>query len=162
MILVALGANLSGPSGASPLRACRDAAEALAGISGLRLLRLSPWYVTAPVPASDQPDYVNGVARLEGRLDPAVLLALLQSIEGRAGRIRGAVNAARTLDLDIVDMDGVVRTGPDPVLPHPRAHQRAFVLKPLRDVAPGWVHPGLGRTVEDLLADLPRQAIRPA
>jgi 2-amino-4-hydroxy-6-hydroxymethyldihydropteridine diphosphokinase len=70
-------------------------------------------------------------------------------------------NAARTLDLDIVAMDGLVREAPDPQLPHPRAHLRAFVLLPLRDVAPGWVHPVLGRRVEALLAALPPQDIRP-
>ena len=63
-------------------------------------------------------------------------------------------NAARTLDLDVIDVDGLVRDAPDPVLPHPRAHARAFVLLPLRDVAPGWVDPRSRRSVETLLAEL--------
>ncbi|MCX7385000.1 MAG: 2-amino-4-hydroxy-6-hydroxymethyldihydropteridine diphosphokinase, partial [Alphaproteobacteria bacterium] len=77
------------------------------------------------------------------------------AIEARAGRVRGAANAARTLDLDIIDIAGLRRDTPAPILPHPRAHERGFVLRPLADVAPGWVHPRLGRTVEDLLATLP-------
>ncbi len=96
-----------------------------------------------------------------GDFAPEALLAELQAIERRAGRVRGAVNAARTLDLDIVDMNGLRRCAPDPVLPHPRAHLRAFVLLPLRDVAPDWIHPVLGARVGTLLEALPPQDIRP-
>jgi 2-amino-4-hydroxy-6-hydroxymethyldihydropteridine diphosphokinase len=84
----------------------------------------------------------------------------LQACEARAGRLRGAANAARPLDLDIIDMGGMVRDAPDPVLPHPRAHLRAFVLRPLRDVAPGWVHPRLGVTVSALLEGVAEQDVR--
>ncbi|MCW3476150.1 2-amino-4-hydroxy-6-hydroxymethyldihydropteridine diphosphokinase [Limobrevibacterium gyesilva] len=159
MILVAIGANLPGVDGRGPLVTCRAAAEALRTLPGLRLQALSPWYETAPMPPSGQPPYVNGVARLEGVAEPAALLARLQAIEARGGRRRGAANAARTLDLDIIAMDALVRDAPDPVLPHPRAHERAFVLAPLRDVAPDWVHPRLGRTAEELLAALPPQEV---
>jgi 2-amino-4-hydroxy-6-hydroxymethyldihydropteridine diphosphokinase len=161
MILIALGANLPGPDGATPLATCRAAAETLRGLPGLRLQAISRWYLTAPVlrpgAPEGQPPYVNGVARLEGWMDPAVLLARLQMIEARAGRRRDAVDAARTLDLDIIAMDGLMRDAPDPVLPHPRAHERAFVLRPLLDVAPDWVHPRLHRSAADLLAALPAQ-----
>jgi 2-amino-4-hydroxy-6-hydroxymethyldihydropteridine diphosphokinase len=159
MILVAIGGNLPGPDGQGPLANCRAAVEALRSLPGLRLLSVSRWYATAPVPPSGQPDYVNAVVRLQGTADPAWLLARLQAIEAQAGRQRGALNAARTLDLDIIAMNGLVRAAPDPVLPHPRAHQRAFVLYPLRDVAPDWVHPLLGQGVAALLADLPPQQI---
>ena len=160
MILVALGANLPGKGATSPLQACRAAATALDSLPGLRLVGLSRWFLTAPVPPSGQPDYVNGVAMLRGTADPAMLLAALQAIEARAGRMRGAPDAARTLDLDIVAMGpggGLCRAAPDPVLPHPRAHLRGFVLVPLLDVAPDWVHPVLHRSAAALLAALPPQ-----
>jgi 2-amino-4-hydroxy-6-hydroxymethyldihydropteridine diphosphokinase len=162
MILVAIGANLPAPLGTQPIETCRRAAAALDGLPGLRLRALSRWFRTAPVPPSGQPPYVNAVTVLQEEPgtagpEPASLLAALQGLEARAGRVRGEPNAARPLDLDIIAMGQdcqLVRTMPDPVLPHPRAHERAFVLVPLLDVAPGWVHPVLRRGVRDLLGDL--------
>ncbi len=132
----------------------------------MQLTGLSDWYDTEPVPKSMQPNFVNGVAIFSTAgdgLDPAVLLDTLQRIEAEAGRLRSEPGLAstrvaphaRTLDLDIVAMGRLVRTAPDPLLPHPRAHLRRFVLEPLRDVLPGWVHPVLHRDVGALLADLP-------
>jgi 2-amino-4-hydroxy-6-hydroxymethyldihydropteridine diphosphokinase len=166
MMLVSIGANLPGRDGASPLETGRRAVTALAALPGLTLEAVSRWYETAPVlaPGQDpagQPVYVNAVARLAGAaVDPAWLLARLMAIEAAAGRQRSTPNAPRVLDLDIIAMGGLVRDAPDPVLPHPRAHQRAFVLVPLAEVAPGWVHPVLRRPVEALIAALPPQAIR--
>jgi 2-amino-4-hydroxy-6-hydroxymethyldihydropteridine diphosphokinase len=160
-IFVAIGANLPDHSGVSPLQICEWAARGIADIPGLCGAVRSRWFSSAPVPASDQPRYINAVLRLDGKIGPAALLASLQAIEDAAGRVRSVPNAARTLDLDIVAMGGLVREAPDPVLPHMRAHLRAFVLLPLRDVAPGWVHPVLGRTVDSLIAALPPQDIRP-
>jgi 2-amino-4-hydroxy-6-hydroxymethyldihydropteridine diphosphokinase len=169
MILIAIGANLPGPDGAPPIETCRRAAEALGALPGLRLQGLSRWYRTAPVPPSAQPPYVNAVALLGvepgvAEIEPGALLATLQEMEARAGRRRGEPNAARTLDLDIVAMGErgqLVRTAPDPVLPHPRAHERAFVLVPLLDVVPDWIHPVLQRSAKHLLRDLSLQEIEP-
>ncbi len=160
MILIGIGANLANVDGTTPLQTCRTAAAELNTIAGMHLVGLSRWHETAPMPPSGQPAYINGVARLEGAIEPETLLAALQAIEARAGRVRGAPNAARTLDLDIIAMGGMLRAAPDPVLPHPRAHLRAFVLAPLLDVAPDWVHPLLHRPAADLLAALPPQGVR--
>jgi 2-amino-4-hydroxy-6-hydroxymethyldihydropteridine diphosphokinase len=161
VILVAIGANLPERDGRSPLFTCLAAVEALRSLPGLRVVAVSPWYRSAPVPPSGQPDYVNGIVRLAGAADPAGLLARLQAIEARAGRVRGAANAARPLDLDIIALNGLVRDAPDPVLPHPRAHLRGFVLRPLADVAPDWVHPRLGAAAAALLRALPPQDVAP-
>ncbi|APH56806.1 2-amino-4-hydroxy-6-hydroxymethyldihydropteridine pyrophosphokinase [Granulibacter bethesdensis] len=162
MILIAIGANLPNSDGMPAIETCRQAVARLGELPGLTLEACSRWYLTAPMPPSGQPDYVNGVARLSGEIDPELLLAWLQEIEARNGRVRTVPNAPRTLDLDIIDMDGVVRSAPDPILPHPRAAERAFVLTPLRDVCPDWIDPVRGKTVDDLLDALPPQGIRPA
>ncbi len=134
-------------------------------LPGVRLRGVSRWYLTSPVPPSGQPDYVNAVAALRVdpgyAADPALLLRHTMAIETACGRERGTPNAARTLDLDIIAIGDLVRASPDPILPHPRAHERAFVLLPLLDVAPDWIHPVLGRSARSLLADLPPQGIRP-
>ena len=159
MILVAVGANLLTAEGSTPYQSCLAAVEALRLLPEVTVAAVSRWYRSEPVPRSDQPDYVNGVVRLEAApgLDepgPAALLAALQRIERAHGRERSVANAARTLDLDIIAMGeggGLVRAAPDPVLPHPRTHLRSFVLLPLRDVAPAWVHPGCRLTVAELV-----------
>ncbi len=153
MILVAVGANLADRHGALPVVTCKAAIEALRSLPGLRLAGVSRWYRTAPVPASAQPDFCNGVARLEGDCDPLWLLRRLHAIEAQAGRVRMVANAARVLDLDLIDCNGMVRAG-CVVLPHPRAAERGFVLVPLRDVAPEWVHPVQGLGVDALIAGL--------
>jgi 2-amino-4-hydroxy-6-hydroxymethyldihydropteridine diphosphokinase len=160
--LIGVGANLPGPDGEPALETCRRAVAMLDWFPGTRLCGLSRWFQTAPVPPSGQPPYVNAVASLLVEPgDPAVLLARLMAVETACGRQRSVPNAARTLDLDLIAIEDLVRDAPDPILPHPRAHLRAFVLAPLVDVAPGWVHPVLGRTAGELLATLPPQDIRP-
>jgi 2-amino-4-hydroxy-6-hydroxymethyldihydropteridine diphosphokinase len=168
--LIGIGANLPGPDGQQPLETCKQAIAMLDSFHGMRVVALSRWFSSEPVPPSGQPPYVNAVALLwidpngpmtDASEDPAVLLARLMQIEAACGRQRSTPNAARTLDLDIISMGDLVRDAPDPILPHPRAHLRAFVLAPLAEVAPNWVHPVLGRSAAALLAELPPQKIRP-
>ena len=153
MILLGLGANLPSPAG--PPVATLEATLAALAAAGVTIVARSRWYRTAPVPVSDQPWFINGVARVETGLEPLALLRLLQQIELQFGRRRGVRNEARPLDLDILDYDGRIEDGSGLILPHPRMHERAFVLLPLAEVAPGWRHPTLGETVSALIAALP-------
>jgi len=164
-IYIALGANQS-YGRASPLENLNSALAALenAGVSVVRTSQ--PWRTPAwPEPAD--PPFVNGAAELETSLDAASLLTLLHEIERSTGRVRSVPNAPRTLDLDLIDYRGMVQGGEaaGPVLPHPRAHERAFVLLPLRQIAPYWVHPVSGAAIQALIAATPqadRAACRPA
>ena len=153
-VIIGVGANLPARDGSSPLQTCESAVRAVAALDGVSGVVRSRWFSSAPVPPSGQPRYVNATLRVASALAPEVLLAALQDIERKAGRERSVPDAARTLDLDIIDAGGLVQAGADLLLPHPRAHLRAFVLYPLRDVAPGWVHPQSGHLgIADLLSN---------
>ena len=160
-VYIGLGANLPSPEHGTP-RATLEAAMRALEAQGLMIVARSPLYESEPVPVSDQPWYLNAVVEVATDLSPAEVLALLHSVENAFGRVRAVRNEARVLDLDLLDHRGTVRDGPDsPLLPHPRLSDRAFVLLPLRDIAPGWRHPVSGRTIAELLESLPEgQRIR--
>lgn len=137
--VVALGANLDDPQAQ-----VRRAFGELAALPDTWVAGRSPLYRTAPVGFADQPPFVNACALVETRLSARALLDALLAIEKRHGRERGIPNGPRTLDLDIVLYGGAVIDEPGLAVPHPRAHERAFVLAPLVDVWPDAVIPGKG------------------
>jgi len=155
LIFIGVGANLRSPQYGPPRTTCGAALDALAR-EGLTIVRRSHWYRSAPWPASMQPWYVNGVVQVDTELPPGALLDLLLTTETRFGRRRGLRNAARILDLDLLAFNDLV-TDPAarPAVPHPRMHERAFVLLPLAEIAADWRHPGSGKAIADLIAALP-------
>jgi 2-amino-4-hydroxy-6-hydroxymethyldihydropteridine diphosphokinase len=146
---VALGSNLQDPE--AQVRAGFDE---LAALPATRLLARSPLYRTRPVGYADQPDFVNACALVETGLAPRALLEALLGLEQRHGRVRDFPNGPRTLDLDIVLYGDRVIDEPGLKVPHPRAHERMFVLQPLLDVWPDAVIPGKGPARELVIAKL--------
>jgi 2-amino-4-hydroxy-6-hydroxymethyldihydropteridine diphosphokinase len=160
MIVIALGANLATERHGPPLLGLEAALRRLDEF-GVAVMQRSNWYRSAPDPPSDQPMYINGVVQVESELSPAALMAVLLSIEIDFGRRRSEPNAARVMDLDLIDFDGQILNraaddkGPALRLPHPRLSHRAFVLLPLLEIAPSWRHPESGRHIDDLITALP-------
>lgn len=161
-ILLGLGANLPSPVYGSPKATLETALDRL-GEKGLRVLARSRWWESAPIPVSNQPWYVNGVAEIATKLKPEPLLALLHEIETEFGRVRSYPNAPRVLDLDLLAYGNIRRDGPEPpLLPHPRLAERGFVLMPLQEIRPAWRHPVSKRGLDEMIAALPAgQIVRP-
>jgi 2-amino-4-hydroxy-6-hydroxymethyldihydropteridine diphosphokinase len=140
---VALGGNLDDP----PAQ-IRRALGALADLPTTRLVRRSSLYRNPPAGYRDQPDFVNAVAQIETQLGPRELLDQVLAIEQVHGRVRAAPNGPRTLDLDILLYGDRTVHEPGLIIPHPRMHERAFVLVPLAEIAPDATLPGSGRAVD--------------
>lgn len=149
MILIALGSNLAGPWG-TPKQTLNRAISEMQHCF-IRVQKISTFFETAPFGVTDQPHFVNAVARIATKLEPESLLEALQSIEDRAGRKRVKRWGPRTLDLDIIDYNGII-SDPKPTdlrplaLPHPGIEERSFVLAPIAEIAPRWKHPVSGKT----------------
>lgn len=130
------------------------AAQKLVQDQDIHSLKCSPIYETAPVGGEDQPKFWNAVWSFETSIHPLELLNRLHAVEAGAGRVRKQPNEARTLDLDILFYGNQIIQTADLEIPHPRLHQRAFVLVPFCDLAPGWEHPVLKKTIRELLCEL--------
>jgi 2-amino-4-hydroxy-6-hydroxymethyldihydropteridine diphosphokinase len=151
--LIAMGSNLG-----DRLATLEDARRAIDQAPGITVVRTSKIYETAPVGGPEQGAFLNAVLAADVDLDAAELLRLLQGIEARFKRRREVRFGPRTLDLDILAYGDEVIVTPDLEIPHPRLHERRFVLVPLTDVAPNWRHPIRHATTLEMLAALPVQA----
>lgn len=153
--IIALGSNLENP--ANQIQKAMDELQKLPEISEFTP---SPLYISTPVGYSDQPDFVNAVAKVKTSLDAPNLLLALQKIENEAGRVRSFRNAPRTLDLDLIDHNHSVYNTETLTLPHPRAHERSFVMLPLADIAPNFII-GTHGSASSLAQKLGNEGIRP-
>lgn len=149
-VVVALGSNLAGAF--DSCEALLEAALARFPEAGLPVLARSRWWRSAAWPDPTGPEYRNGVAIVETKAGPAEVLKALLEVEAALGRARGDRNAARTLDLDLIAHERTVMDGDGLTLPHPRAHERRFVMGPLAEIAPEWRHPLSGATAAELAA----------
>ncbi len=159
MIVIGIGANLVHPEYGSPRRTC-GAALSMLETRSIDIVKCSKWYRTAPVLApddtqSEQPWYINGAAAVDTGLGAHALLRELLEVEQTFGRVRSVANAPRTLDLDIILYNDQSFNDAGLNIPHPRMHERAFVLYPLKDLNPGWRHPENGLSIDDMISELP-------
>ncbi|PZP55277.1 MAG: 2-amino-4-hydroxy-6-hydroxymethyldihydropteridine diphosphokinase [Micavibrio aeruginosavorus] len=153
MILVAIGANLPSRFG-TPEETIQAAIEALNEVD-IMTVKTSRIWLTAPVPVSDQPWYRNAVVSVRTDHDAFQLLSALHKIEANFGRVRYERNEPRVLDLDLIAYDDEIIERPSLIVPHPRMHERAFVLMPLQDVAPDWIHPITKKKLPELITTIP-------
>lgn len=148
---ISVGSNLG-----DRIENCESGIVQLVAGGNVTLLERSDYYFTEPVGYADQPWFVNAVFSILTDLSPVSLLMRLKAIEAICGRTEGGIRfGPRVLDLDIILYDGITMDTPELTVPHPRMHERLFVLRPLSDIAPNLVHPGLGITVSQILSGLP-------
>ncbi len=144
---IAMGSNLG-----KRIENCMRAVEAISDFA--RIKALSSIYETEPVDKENQPDFINCVLEIETSIPPFDLLTFLQGIETAIGRERTEGQGPRVIDLDIIFYDDLVIETEDLIIPHPRAHLRRFVLEPLCEIAPDFIHPGLKVSVRELFNNL--------
>lgn len=164
MIFVGMGANLTHPIYGEPVSTLRAALDVFES-HGLKVVRRSQWYKSAPVPISDQPWFVNAVVEIETDMSAEEILKQLHVIEKEFGRVREIKWEARVLDLDLLDYHGQSSSNKKQdqggVYPHPHMQERSFVLVPLKELEPKWKHPILERGIDEFLAGLDTQILEP-
>ena len=161
LAFIGLGSNLGNERNGifeSPKKQLLNAIQSIDNQTTIHLLRTSHFYQTQAIGPGDQPDYINAAIKIETSLSANQLLLALQSIENQQGRVRKERWGARTLDLDILVFDQLIENSEQLILPHPRAHERAFVLAPLNDLQSNLVIPKRGN-ISSLLANCSMQGI---
>jgi len=158
-IIIGIGGNIKSKDGDHPIKIARKAIKYLRDYS-INITNQSSWYETEPIPKSDQPNFFNCIVFAKTVLKELDVLNSLHEIEYRLGRRRTLVNEARVIDLDLIDYSNKILKKKEIVIPHPRAHQRRFVMEPLAELDKNWIHPILKINIKKILAKLSNQKIK--
>lgn len=153
MIYIGIGSNLNGKNNETPLQNCKKALVELK--KEVNICKISSWYKSEPIPVSNQPWFINGVIEISTNKSSLDLLEFILSIEKVFGRVREKKNEARILDLDIIDYKKkILYIKNKLIIPHPRMHERSFVLQPLSELNPKWIHPIKKKGIKELIRNL--------
>ena len=158
-IIIGIGGNIKSNDGSHPVIVAKKAINLLKNYS-IEVTEQSSWYETEPIPKSNQPNFFNCVVFADTMLNELDVLNSLHQIEHEFGRIRKKVNEARVLDLDLIDYSNKILTNENIIIPHPRAHTRRFVMEPLAELNPNWIHPILKTSVYKILKKMKNQKIK--
>ena len=139
-LIIGIGGNVHSLDGLHPIKVANIALKKIE-LFNIHVDKLSSWYVSEPIPKSNQPNYFNCVAFCSSHLNEIEVLKILQTIEDTMGRVRVNINEPRAIDLDLIDLSGKVVNSKNLTLPHPRAHLRRFVMQPIAEIFPMWIHP---------------------
>ncbi len=157
-LIISIGANIRNPSGFHPMDTCEKAINEINNYP-IKVLKRSNWYISDPIPRSKQPKYYNCLINGITELNDISVLKILNSIENKFGRIRLKKNMSRCIDLDLIDFSSRVKKCLKLSIPHPRAHLRKFVLIPLNEINPFWIHPLYKKNHKALLKKINYQII---
>ena len=160
-IIIGIGGNINSEKGIHPVETCNNAIRLFKDYS-IKVTKKSNWYKSEPIPKSDQPNFFNCVVIARTLLNEYDVLKILHKIETEFGRKRNKINAARSIDLDLIDYSNKVLNNKNLTIPHPRAHLRKFVMGPLAEINPDWIHPILKVNVLDILTKLDKQKLEEA
>ena len=153
MIYIGIGSNLNGKNNETPLQNCKKALVELK--KEVNICKISSWYKSEPMPVSNQPWFINGAIEISTNKSSLDLLEFILSIEKVFGRVREKKNEARILDLDIIDYKKkILYIKNKLIIPHPKMHERSFVLQPLSELNPKWMHPIKKKGIKELIRNL--------
>ena len=160
-IIIGIGGNINSKDGTHPIKICNKAIWSLQQYS-IKVNKQSKWYNSEAIPKSNQPNFFNCVVIASTNLNEYDVLKNLHKIEAEFGRRRNKINAPRSIDLDLIDYSNKVCKNNKLIIPHPRAHLRKFVMGPLAEINPDWIHPILKVNVLDILKKLDNQKLEEA